>query len=95
MSQYKELLKKREELGAQIAQARKAEIETAIAQARQLVQDYSLTERDVFGGVRTSSAKGSTVAPKYKDPVSGATWTGRGKPQRWIADKERDQFLIA
>ena len=31
MSQYKELLKKREELEAQIAQARKAEIETAIA----------------------------------------------------------------
>ncbi len=95
MSQYKDLLKQREELEAKIAEARNAEIANAIAQVRQLVLDYSLTERDVFGGVRTSSAKGSTVAPKYKDPVTGATWTGRGKPPRWIADKERDQFLIA
>ena len=95
MSQYKDLLKQREELEAKIAEARNAEVASAIAQVRQLVLDYSLTERDVFGGVRTSSAKGSTVAPKYKDPVTGATWTGRGKPPRWIADKERDQFLIA
>ncbi len=95
MSQYKDLLKQREELEAKIAEARNAEVASAIAQVRQLVLDYSLTERDVFGGVRTSSAKGSTVAPKYKDPVTGATWTGRGKPPRWIADKEREQFLIA
>ena len=95
MSQYKDLLKQREELEAKIADARNAEIANAIAQVRQLVLDYSLTERDVFGGVRTSSAKGSTVAPKYKDPVTGATWTGRGKPPRWIADKEREQFLIS
>ena len=95
MSQYKDLLKQREELEAKIAEARNAEVASAIAQVRQLVLDYSLTERDVFGGVRTSSAKGSTVAPKYKDPVTGATWTGRGKPPRWIADMEREQFLIA
>jgi DNA-binding protein H-NS len=95
MSQYKDLLKQREELEAKIAEARNAEVASAIAQVRQLVLDYSLTERDVFGGVRTSSAKGSTVAPKYKDPVTGATWTGRGKPPRWIADKEREQFLIS
>ena len=94
MSQYKDLLKQREELEAKIAEARNAEVASAIAQVRQLVLDYSLTERDVFGGVRTSSAKGSTVAPKYKDPVTGATWTGRGKPPRWIADKDRAQFLI-
>ena len=95
MSQYKDLLKQREELEAKIAEARNAEVASAIAQVRQLVLDYSLTERDVFGGVRTSSAKGSTVAPKYIDPVTGATWTGRGKPPRWIADKEREQFLIS
>ena len=95
MSQYKDLLKQREDLEAKIAEARNAEVASVIAQVRQLVLDYSLTERDVFGGVRTSSAKGSTVAPKYKDPVTGATWTGRGKPPRWIADKDRAQFLIA
>ena len=95
MSQYKDLLKQREELEAKIAEARNAEVASAIAQVRQLVLDYSLTERDVFGGVRTSSAKGSTVAPKYKDPVTDATWPGRGKPPRCSADQEREQFLIS
>lgn len=32
------------------------------------------------------ATKGSKVAPKYRDPATGATWTGRGKRPRWIAD---------
>ncbi len=29
--------------------------------------------------------KRSIVAPKYRDPVTGATWTGRGKQPKWLA----------
>jgi DNA-binding protein H-NS len=36
-----------------------------------------------------------TVPPKYRDPKSGASWTGRGLAPKWIAGaKNRDQFLI-
>jgi len=39
------------------------------------------------------------VAPLYRDPESGATWTGRGKTPGWMqrkiaAGKIRDDFLI-
>lgn len=34
------------------------------------------------------------VAPKYRDPITGQTWSGRGKPPLWIAGKDREQFLI-
>ena len=35
------------------------------------------------------------VAPKYADPKSGATWTGRGRAPAWIRDvKDRSKFLI-
>jgi len=39
------------------------------------------------------------VAPKYKDPQSGATWSGRGLTPKWLAEKEkagaqREEFLI-
>ena len=39
------------------------------------------------------------VPPKYRNPETGATWSGRGKPPRWISDAEsegktRDSFLI-
>jgi DNA-binding protein H-NS len=29
--------------------------------------------------------KRSVVAPKYRDPSTGATWTGRGKQPKWLA----------
>lgn len=35
------------------------------------------------------------VAPKYADPKSGATWSGRGLAPLWIRDvKDRSKFLI-
>lgn len=39
------------------------------------------------------------VPPKYRNPETGATWSGRGKPPRWVSDaesegKSRDSFLI-
>jgi DNA-binding protein H-NS len=43
------------------------------------------------------SARGNTrpVAPKYADPKSGATWSGRGRAPAWIKDvKDRSLFLI-
>ena len=40
------------------------------------------------------------VAPKYRHPETGETWSGRGKPPRWLAAAEaagatRDSFYIA
>jgi DNA-binding protein H-NS len=33
---------------------------------------------------------------KYRDPKSGAEWTGRGRAPKWIATaRNRDRFLIA
>jgi DNA-binding protein H-NS len=95
MTTYQELLKQREALDAQIAEVRKGEFANAVSQARQLVQEFGLTAQDIFGGARQSKVKGTTVAPKFRDPATGATWTGRGKPPLWIAGKDRAQFAIA
>lgn len=40
------------------------------------------------------------VAPKYRHPDSGETWSGRGKAPRWLvaaeaAGSSRESFLIA
>ena len=48
---------------------------------------------------KTSQARGP-VAIKYRHPETNATWTGRGKPPRWVSDAEavgtpRSQFLIS
>ncbi|MFM0011520.1 H-NS family nucleoid-associated regulatory protein [Paraburkholderia sediminicola] len=42
-----------------------------------------------------SVGKSGVVAAKYRDPKSGATWTGHGRAPQWIASaKNRDKFLV-
>ena len=95
MASYKDLLKQRELLEQQISEARQREISDAVAQARAIVEEFGLTQQDVFPVGRARSAvKGSKVAAKYRDPATGATWTGRGKAPRWIQDQDRAKFEI-
>jgi DNA-binding protein H-NS len=54
-----------------------------------------LTESGASGkGKKGNFSAGTKVAPKYRAPVSGKTWTGRGVAPKWIAGKEREAFLI-
>ena len=95
MTSYKDLLKQRELLEQQIGEARQREIADAVAKARAIVEEFGLTQQDVFPVGRARSAvKGSKVAAKYRDPATGATWTGRGKAPRWIQDQDRAKFEI-
>lgn len=88
MSEYQNLLARKAELEAQIAQAQAERI----AAARALIAEHGLTAADVFP---QGKAKGSVGVLKYRDPGTGATWTGRGKPPNWIIGKDRTPFLIS
>lgn len=94
---YRDLIAQRVALDAQIAQARKIEVEATVERVRSIVREFDLTVGDVFPSTirKAVSRKGGTVAVKYRDGVTGKTWTGRGKPPGWIKDKDRNQFLIA
>lgn len=100
MTSYKELLKQREALEQQISEARRRELAEAVAQVRALVAEHGLTAADVFpsgksaGKASRSSTAGTKVAPKYRDPATGQTWTGRGKAPKWIQNQDREKFAI-
>lgn len=72
----------------------KSEDTVHIAQVKALVAEHGLTSQDIFGGAKRGRKASGSVAPKYKDPISGATWTGRGKAPKWIEGKDRAQFAI-
>jgi len=94
---YKELVKQREALELQINDARNRELAQAVAQVRGLIAEYGLTQQDIFPagrGARVSTAAGVKVAPKYRDPATGQTWTGRGKAPKWIQNEDRAKFAI-
>jgi DNA-binding protein H-NS len=96
MNSYKELLKQRDALEQQISEARRRELSDAVAQVRTLVAEYGLTAQDVFptGKAARTGSTGAKVAPKYRNPVTGDTWTGRGKAPKWIQNENREKFAI-
>ncbi|MFV8530377.1 H-NS family nucleoid-associated regulatory protein [Ralstonia pseudosolanacearum] len=93
MATYKDLLAQKAKLEEQLEAARQAELATAIQQVRQVVQEYGLTAEDLGLATKAKKRKGTVVAPKYMDPKTGATWSGRGRAPAWIG-KNRDRFLI-
>lgn len=90
MTSLKELMAARAKLETDIANARKVEAQAALQNVHELVAEFGFTAQQVFPW-RPAPAK---VQAKYRDEKSGATWTGRGKPPRWIAGKDREDFLI-
>ncbi len=107
MPTYVELMAQIEALQKQAEEVRQAEISGVIAEIRQKIQDYDLTAVDLgFMSVApvknepvSRSDKRAAVKPKYRDPASGKTWTGRGVMPKWMkaaveTGRSRDEFLI-
>ena len=77
----------------------------AIEDIRQLVKVYEIRADELGYPVPTPAPRRERKPekrrdrtpkgePKYRDPVSGATWTGSGRTPNWIAGKNWDDFLI-
>ncbi|MBP0595351.1 H-NS histone family protein [Paraburkholderia sp. LEh10] len=96
MDSYQDLVARMARLEVEIEKSRKAETAAAIDDILQRMTEYGITlgdigERMKQGGRRTRAR----VEPKYRDPVSGKEWSGRGKAPRWIRDHaDRERFLI-
>ncbi|WP_425259658.1 H-NS family nucleoid-associated regulatory protein [Rubrivivax sp. RP6-9] len=87
MASLEELLAQKASLEKQILDAQREERSAAITQVKALMAQYGLTLADL--GTRAAAApkrSGSTgkVAPKYRDPTTGDTWTGRGLQPKWL-----------
>jgi len=95
---YEELQAKIADLQAQAAKVKEEEKEQAIAMARTMISAYGITARDLgldkAPKTKTGPKPGNKVSPKYRDPQSGATWSGRGKTPRWINGADRSQYAI-
>ncbi|WP_153099086.1 H-NS family nucleoid-associated regulatory protein [Paraburkholderia hayleyella] len=97
MAQYAELKAQIAKLQAQADQVRQAEIDKVIEEIRSKIDEYGLTAQNLgFAGAarRGRPPRKEPLPPKYLDPKSGNTWSGRGKPPKWISGKNRERFLI-
>jgi len=90
MSTYQELLEQKKSLDQQIAAARKAEAKQALETVHALIAEFGFTAQQVFPW----KAPVQKVQAKYRDPKTGATWSGRGRAPKWIEGKEREAFEV-
>lgn len=74
----------------------KAEFEARLAEADLVITDiYPELAKAVKGkkGGRGGSASSGATSPKYRNPHGFETWTGRGRPPRWVVDIMEAQNL--
>jgi DNA-binding protein H-NS len=88
LAQKAQLERQASELEKQLAAARKEERSGVIAQIRNLMAEHGLTAADLEGraprAAKENANKGKPVAPKFRDPATGDTWSGRGLKPKWL-----------
>jgi DNA-binding protein H-NS len=94
MATYRQLTEQLAKVQAQMEAAREKEVASTIEQIRQQIAEYGITAEELgFSSKRTTSRKTGGLPAKYRDPKTGATWSGRGRAPAWLG-KRREKFLI-
>ena len=97
MASYLELMSQIETLQKQAQDALHEEKSSALHKITQTMEAYGLTVEDITNRIKGSRKPRNVKNPGavYKDPETGKTWGGLGKPPLWIAGKDREQFRVA
>ena len=81
------LADRRAELDAEAAELRSRAVEHVAAVVKQL----GITQEELFP---SKCAHKAPAAAMYRDPATGKTWSGRGKPPNWINQVSRGAMRI-
>ena len=76
------------EIDRKIQEKQHDEKQAVITQIVQVVHDYNIPIEELveaLGGIKLRR-KGTKAKPKYRDPATGTTWSGRGKEPSWIGE---------
>jgi DNA-binding protein H-NS len=95
MATYRQLTEQLAKVQAQMEAAREKEMAAVIAQIKAQIAEYGITAEELgFSSKRTRRAKSGGLPPKYRNPSTGQTWSGRGRRPSWLG-KRPERFLIA
>ena len=101
-----ELLAQKAALEKQIAEFQKAQRGDAISKVKALMAEYGLTLADIGSKAAAAAPAPAAaapkaakvpikVAPKYRNPATGDTWSGRGLKPKWLSAALADGRSIA
>jgi len=101
LEEFEQLLAQQEALNARVEAARKQLTAQVIVKMRSQIVRLGITAADLGfvlppadRNAHPAAGNDGKAAPKYRDPVTGRTWTGWGRAPVWIKNKDRQQFVI-
>ncbi|RDK07227.1 H-NS family nucleoid-associated regulatory protein [Cupriavidus lacunae] len=87
-------------VNAQLEQLRATEVPKVVEEIQQWMQEYDLSIEDIAGKPSVEPAARAVPTktkaaprPRYRNPKTGQTWSGRGRAPAWIG-KKPERFLI-
>ncbi|WP_213299669.1 H-NS histone family protein [Paraburkholderia sacchari] len=88
MASAREIAKSRQQRAeASAEQLSRAELHAVVVDMRCRIRRFSITPEQLFGPDLSDLVK-------YRDPATGNTWNGHGRPPNWIRGRNRDQFSV-
>lgn len=73
---------------AQPGPLRGEELHGLVLQMRRTIREYGFTPDHFFFGPDLSDLV------RFRDPETGKTWNGLGRPPNWIRGKDRDRYRV-
>ena len=91
MSNLSELIAQKQGIEAAIAEVIKTERKEAIQTVKTLMLQFTITADEL--NKLTAVKVVNKVAPKWKDPVTGKGWSGRGRTPAFILEAKANGTL--
>jgi DNA-binding protein H-NS len=92
MASYAELKAQADALIKQAEEIRRVENKEVIAEIRAAIREHGITA-DQLGFAPAGKGSRKTAPAKYRDPVTGKTWSGRGRTPLWL-DGPREVYAL-
>ncbi len=90
-----------------LIEVEETELQATLEKMQEIMETTGFDFRQVFAEMIDGMRKGKSpktrkprAAPKYRDPDTGKTWTGKGRTPAWMqphldGGKNKEDFLIA
>lgn len=92
MATYQELKAQADALLKAADEARKIENRELIADIRAMIREHGITA-DQLGFAPAGKGSRTKAPAKYRDPITGSTWSGRGRTPKWM-DGPREAYAL-
>jgi len=84
---YREAKARLRALEVEAERLRREELRAIVPEMRRKIREYGITPEQLFGPDLSDLVR-------YRDPDTGQTWNGMGRPPNWIKGKDRGPFRV-